>query len=219
MERPFTDRHTAGRKLAEVLVQYTDLDDVAVFGLPRGGIPVAYEVAHTLGAPLDVLVVRKLGVPGHEELAIGAIASGGVRVLNYEVVSRIGISPSEIEAVTAQEMRELRRQERLYRSERAALVIGERTAVVVDDGLATGATMRAAIAALRKCDAKSIIVAVPISSTRTCAEIGEVVEQIVCARTPEPFEAVGLWYRDFTPTSDAEVRELLRRTRNAPMDS
>lgn len=205
----FADRSAAGRELAERLSRYAGRDDVVVLGLPRGGVPVAYEVARALGAPLDVFVVRKLGVPGHEELAMGAIASGGVQVLNDEVVAAVGAEPSEIEAVAERERREVERREHAYRGGRDPLDVEGRTAIVVDDGLATGATMRAAIKALRQRNAATIVAAVPTASRETCAEIGAIVDEIVCVRTPEPFMAVGLWYSDFAATSDDEVRTLL----------
>jgi putative phosphoribosyl transferase len=209
MRQALADRRTAGRELAERLSQYAGRDDVVVLGLPRGGVPVAYEVARALGAPLDVFVVRKLGVPGHEELAMGAIASGGARVLNDEVIAATGIDQNEIEAVAERERSELERRERAYRADRAPVDIEGRTAVVVDDGLATGATMRAAVKALRERRAASIVVAVPTASPATCDEVGQTVDEIVCARTPEPFMAVGVWYRNFTPISDEEVGKLL----------
>jgi putative phosphoribosyl transferase len=209
MEARFADRSAAGRELAERLSRYAGRKDIVVLGLPRGGVPVAYEVAAALAAPLDVFVVRKLGVPGHEELAMGAIASGGVRVLNERVVNEVGIDAPEIEAVADRERAELERRERAYRGERDPIDVEGKTVIVVDDGLATGATMRAAITALRDRRADTIVVAVPTGSPQTCAEIGETVDEIVCARTPEEFTAVGVWYRDFEPTSDDEVRRLL----------
>jgi putative phosphoribosyl transferase len=209
MCEPFADRSAAGRELAERLSHYAGRDYVVVLGLPRGGVPVAYEVARALGAPLDVFVVRKLGVPGHEELAMGAIASGGVRVLNDEVVAATGVEQSEIDAVAERERSELERRERAYRGDRDLIDVEGCTAIVVDDGLATGATMRAAVEALRERHAASIVAAVPTASPQTCADVGEIVDEMVCARTPEPFMAVGLWYRDFTATSDDEVRTLL----------
>jgi putative phosphoribosyl transferase len=209
MEARFADRSAAGRELAERLSRYAGRKDIVVLGLPRGGVPVAYEVAAALAAPLDVFVVRKLGVPGHEELAMGAIASGGVRVLNERVVNEVGIDAPEIEAVADRERAELERRERAYRGERDPIDVDGKTVIVVDDGLATGATMRAAITALRDRRADAIVVAVPTGSPQTCAEIGETVDEIVCARTPEEFTAVGVWYRDFEPTSDDEVRRLL----------
>jgi putative phosphoribosyl transferase len=209
MTARFLDRREAGRRLAADLAQYANRADVRVFALPRGGVPVAFEVARALDAPLDVFVVRKLGVPGHEELAMGAIASGGVRVLNERVVNQVGIDESEIEAVADRERAELERRERAYRGERDPIDVEGKTVIVVDDGLATGATMRAAITALRDRQADTIVVAVPTGSPETCAEIGATVDEVVCARTPEEFTAVGLWYRDFEPTSDDEVRRLL----------
>ena len=209
MAEPFADRRAAGRELAARLSHYAGRDDVVVLGLPRGGVPVAYEVARALRAPFDVFVVRKLGVPGHEELAMGAIASGGVRVLNDDVVAVTGVTDSEIDAVTRRERGELQRRERAYRGDRDPIGVEGRTAIVVDDGLATGATMRAAITALRERRAAVIVVAVPTASRETCAEIGRIVDEIICTRTPEHFLAVGRWYRDFSPISDDEVRSLL----------
>jgi predicted phosphoribosyltransferase len=211
----FADRRAAGQELARRLGHYAERPDVVVLGLPRGGVPVAYEVASALGAPLDVFVVRKLGVPGHEELAMGAIASGGVRVLNRDVLALVGIPSAAIADVTAREYHELELRERLYRGGRVPLDVAGRTAVVVDDGLATGATMRAAIAALRKRRAAAIVVAVPIASPDTCAELAPAADELVCARTPEPFMAVGLWYQDFSATSDEEVRALLEAAARA----
>lgn len=205
----FADRHDAGRRLATSLRGYAGRDDVVVLGLPRGGVPVAYEVARALRAPLDVFLVRKLGVPGHEELAMGAIASGGVMVLNDDVVAATGIGPEEIEAVAARELETLRHQETKYRGERAPVEVRDRAAIAVDDGLATGATMRAAVSALRGRGAGSIVVAVPTAPRETCEALRRQVDEVVCATTPDPFMAVGLWYRDFAPVSDGEVRELL----------
>jgi putative phosphoribosyl transferase len=206
----FADRFDAGRRLADRLGRYRDRDDVIVLGLPRGGVPVAAEVAGALDAPLDVFVVRKLGVPGHEELAMGAIASGGVRVLNDDVVRSVGIREELLEAVTARERETLEAQERAYRGDAATLDVAGRTAILVDDGLATGATMRAAIRALRGLRAAAIVVAVPTAPRDTCEALGREVEDVVCATTPEPFTAVGIWYRDFRPVSDEQVRQLLR---------
>ena len=207
----FHDRHDAGRQLAGRLTHYACRPDVIVLALPRGGVPVGYEVARALGAPLDVFVVRKLGVPGHEELAMGAIASGGVRVLNHDVVHGMGIPEQAIEAVAAAEERELARREQLYRDGRPAPDVRGRIVILVDDGLATGSTMRAAVAALRELGPKRIVVAVPTASPVACAEFAEMVEEAVCAITPEPFYAVGMWYEDFSQTTDEEVRELLAR--------
>ena len=205
----FSNRRAAGRRLAEGLMHYSGRDDVTVLGLPRGGVPVAFEVAQSLGAPLDVFVVRKLGVPGHEELAMGAIASGEVMVLNGEVVVATGVSTQEIEEVAARELETLRRQEAGFRGDRPPVDVRDRVAIAVDDGLATGATMRAAIRALRDRGAARIVVAVPTAPRETCQAFRHEVDEVVCAITPDPFMAVGLWYRDFAPVSDEEVRELL----------
>ena len=208
MNTRFRDRTHAGRELARRLTRYAGRPDVVVMALPRGGVPVAYEVARALEAPLDVLLVRKLGVPGHEELAMGAIASGGVRVLNPEVIA-YGVSRAQIEQVTEKERRELERREQLFRGDRPPMRVADRTVVLVDDGLATGSTMRAAVRALRQERAGRIIVAVPVAAPSVCAEMKAEADEVVCAATPEPFRAVGLWYDDFAQTSDAEVRELL----------
>jgi putative phosphoribosyl transferase len=208
----YRDRREAGRVLGERLLALAGQQDILVLGLPRGGVPVAWEVARRLGAPVDVFVVRKLGFPGHEELAMGAIASGGVRVLNPEVIA-YGITREDIERVTEKENRELERRERLFRGDRPPPRIAGRAVILVDDGLATGSTMRAAVRALRQQNAERIIVAVPIAAPSTCAEMEEEADEVVCAATPEPFHAVGLWYEDFTQTTDEEVRELLDRAR------
>jgi len=205
----YLDRIDAGRKLAARLAAYSDHPDIVVLGLPRGGVPVAFEVAQTLHAPLDVFVVRKLGVPGHEELAMGAIATGDVRVLNDDVVRMLNVPERIIEAVTARERVELERREHAYRGDRPPLSVRARTVILVDDGLATGSTMRAALAALRRQGPKRLVVAVPIGAAETCAEFKREADDVVCAATPEPFYAVGVWYHDFSETSDAEVRELL----------
>ena len=209
--RPFRDRYEAGRQLAAKLSAYVERSDVVILALPRGGVPVAFEVARTLAAPLDVFLVRKLGVPDHEELALGAIASGGVRVLNAEVVRELGIAPDAIEAVTTRETEELARRERVYRDDRPAPEVAGRTVILVDDGLATGATMRAAVAALGAEGVARLVVAVPVAAADTCDAFRTEVDEIVCAVTPEPFYAVGFWYEDFTPTPDAEVHDLLSR--------
>src|SRR6267378_4077526 len=208
----FRDRTDAGRKLAARLDHYAGRDDVVVLGLPRGGVPVAYEVARELGAPLDVFLVRKLGVPGQEELAMGAIASGGVRVLNEDVISYLGIPGEVIDAVAANEQRELERRARAYRGDRPPPDVKDRIVILIDDGLATGSTMRAAAESLRRQKPRRIVVAVPVSSRETCDEFRSEVDEIVCAYTPEYFQGVGLWYEDFSQTSDEEVRELLKRT-------
>jgi predicted phosphoribosyltransferase len=211
-ETIFRDRSDAGRFLADKLTEYADQRDVIVLGLPRGGIPVAYEVARRLHAPLDVFTVRKLGVPGHEELAMGAIASGGVRVLNHYVLSDIRIPNEEIDRVAADELRELERRERLYRGARLPLEVGDRIVIVVDDGLATGSTMRVAVKALRQKGPKQIVVAAPVGARETCDSFKDEADIVcVCALTPEPFQAVGLWYANFEQTTDDEVRHLLTR--------
>ena len=211
----FRNRIEAGRRLAEELRAYRDRPDVLVLALPRGGVPVGFEVATALNAPLDVFLVRKLGVPGHRELAMGAIATGGVRVLNQEVVQLLAIPPDHIDVVAVQEQRELERREQQYRGDRPPPDVRGRTVILVDDGLATGATMRAAVAAVRQQQPARVVVAVPVAAASTCDEFrAEVdVDEIVCARTPEPFYAVGLWYDDFSETTDDEVRELLERGR------
>ena len=209
MERAFSNRADAGRQLAEKLENYGRLDNVIVLGLPRGGVPVAYEVAKRLRAPLDVFIVRKLGVPGFEELAAGAIASGGVRVLNEDVVRAIPYATEAIEAVTAKETGELQRREQIYREGRPAPELRHKIVILVDDGLATGATMRAAIKALRQCGAAKIVVAVPVGPPDTCDELAKEADEIVCISTPPFFQAVGQYYQDFSQTSDDDVRELL----------
>ncbi|MDB4869149.1 MAG: putative phosphoribosyl transferase [Gemmatimonadales bacterium] len=208
----FLDRHDAGRRLAVELSDYADQNDLLVLALPRGGVPVAYEVARALHAPLDVFMVRKLGVPGYEELAMGAIATGGLRVLDEDLVRMLDLPREVIERVTAAETRELERREREYRGDRPPLDVRGRTVILIDDGLATGSTMRAAIAALKKEGAKRIVVAVPVAPPETCEALKAQVDDVVCAVTPEPFRAVGLWYRDFSQTTDEEVRDLLAST-------
>jgi putative phosphoribosyl transferase len=207
----YRDRAEAGGVLAGMLAKYADRSDVLVLGLPRGGVPVAFEVAQALHAPLDVFMVRKLGVPGQEELAIGAIASGGVCVVNEETARALQIPDSMIEALAAKEQRELDRREQSYRGDYPALDVRGRTVILIDDGLATGSTMRAAVAALRKQGPERIVVAVPVGAAETCAEFSKEADEAICARTPEPFYAVGLWYGDFSQTTDAEVRALLER--------
>jgi predicted phosphoribosyltransferase len=207
----FRDRVEAGELLAQHLSGYRDRDDVVVLGLPRGGVPIAYEIARALGVPFDVFVVRKLGVPGHEELAMGAIATGGVRLINDDVVIALGIPHSVIDTVAVRELIELDRREELYRGDRAPLSLTNKTVILVDDGLATGSTMRAAVKAAKRQKPARVVVAVPVGAKSTCSDLGREADAVVCARTPEPFVAVGLWYRDFTPTSDEEVRALLDR--------
>ena len=207
----FRDRREAGRLLGAHLSAYANLPDVLVLALPRGGVPVAAEVARALGAPLDVFVVRKLGVPGHEEYALGAIATGGVRVLNEEVLQALRIPDRVIDALAGREQEELARRERVYRGHRPPLDVRGRTVILVDDGLATGATMHAAIRALRQQQPARIVVAVPTAAPQTCDELKSEVDDVICATTPDPFYAVGLWYEDFSQTTDEEVRELLDR--------
>jgi putative phosphoribosyl transferase len=218
MTARFRDRFDAGRILAQKLSKYAGRDDVLVFGLPRGGVPVAFEVAKALGAPLDVFIVRKLGLPFHEELAMGAIASGGVRVIDEDLVRQFGISKADLDAVIADEETELERREQQYRGDRPFPNVAGRTVILVDDGLATGSSMRVAVAALRHENPASIVVAVPIAPPDTCAMLRQEAEEVVCASTPEPFFAVGLWYEDFSQTEDEEVHDLLERARreNAP---
>ena len=207
----YRDRREAGRQLAAKLAAYAGRPDVIVLALPRGGVPVAYEVARALAAPLDIFLVRKLGLPGHEELAMGAVASGGIRVLNEEVVRALRIPEEVIDEVAAEELEELERRERLYRGDRPPPDVRGRTIILIDDGLATGSTMRAAIAALRQQHPARIVVAVPVGAPETCAEFQDEADEAICALTPEPFYAVGLWYGDFTQTTDKEVRDLLEQ--------
>jgi putative phosphoribosyl transferase len=215
MTAQFRDRTDAGRQLAAKLMDYANRPDVLVLALPRGGVPVAFEVAQALDAPLDVFLVRKLGLPGHEELAMGAIASGGVVVRNSEVVDMLRIPDHVIDAVAVQEQRELERREQAYRDDRSAPNVRGKTVILVDDGLATGSSMRAAAAALREQDPARIVVAVPTAAPKTCDEVRNEVDEIICAITPEPFYAVGLWYEDFSQTTDDEVRALLARATHA----
>jgi putative phosphoribosyl transferase len=205
----FRDRTDAGRQLTDELLHYGGRDDVIVLALPRGGVPVAAEVALLLALPLDVFVVRKLGVPGHEELAMGAIASGGVRVLNRDVIASLSLPIEVLDAVTAIEREELERRDRSYRGTRPAPEVCGRTVILIDDGLATGASMRAAVAALREKDAAKIVVAVPVGAPSTCEELAEETDEFICLITPESFIGVGQYYEDFSQTSDDEVRELL----------
>ena len=209
----FRDHTDAGRRLASRLGEYAGRPGLLVLALPRGGVPVAFEVARSLGAPLDVFLVRKLGVPGHEELAMGAIATGGVRVVNEAVVRELGISGEVIDAVAARERAELERRALAYRGERPAPEVLGRTVFLVDDGLATGSTMRAAALAVRRQGPARVVVAVPVAARATCDELRAEVEDIVCAATPEPFFGVGRWYQDFSQTTDEEVRELLARAK------
>ena len=213
--RVFTDRRAGGRALAAELDGYAGRDDVVVLGLPRGGIPVAYEVARALGVPLDVFLVRKLGTPWHPELAMGAIASGGIRVLNEDVVRSYGISPQEIQLVAHREQQELERRERQYRAGRLLLPVAGRVVILVDDGLATGSTMRAAVGAVRQLHPSRVVVAVPVGARESAEELRAVADEVICARTPEPFSAVGQWYIDFDQTTDEEVQHLLNTSDRA----
>jgi predicted phosphoribosyltransferase len=207
----FSDRADAGRILASKLTNYKGRIDTVILALPRGGIPVAYEIGKELGVPVDVFVVRKLGVPGQEELAMGAIATGGMRIINYDVVEQLGINQETIDAVTDQERKELRRREQLYRGERPPREIRGRSVILVDDGIATGSTMRAAIAALRQLGPARIVVAVPVASPETCQQIGAEVDEIICAATPQSLHAISQGYERFEQTTDEEVRDLLGR--------
>lgn len=205
----YSDRRSAGQELADALQQFAGRDDVVVLGLPRGGVPVAHEVAKSLGAPLDVFVVRKIGMPGHEEFAIGAIASGGTRILDENLIHRYQLPELAIEAICRRERAELERRERLYREGRALINVAGRLVILVDDGLATGSTMRAASQAVRGLRPARIVVAAPVGAPETCRALARVAESVICPFMPEPFAAVGLWYGDFSPTTDEEVRALL----------
>ena len=209
MNALFQNRRQAGRHLAARLEEYANRSDVLVLALPRGGVPVGFELAKALRAPLDVFIVRKLGVPGQEELAMGAIAAGGVRILNDEVVRHLGIPEAVIAAVASAEQKELERRDQMYRDSRPLPALRGRTVILVDDGLATGSTMRAAIAAVRQQHPARIVVAVPVGAASTCEEFKLEVDRIVCGLTPEPFHGVGEWYEDFSQTTDEEVRGLI----------
>lgn len=210
----YQNRLEAGRYLATLLQQYANRPDVLVLALPRGGVPVGYEVAKALHAPLDVFIVRKLGVPGHEELAMGAIATGGIIVLNNEVVNMLRIPRRIIDAVAAREEQELQRREHLYRDDRPLPDVQGKTVILVDDGLATGSTMRAAIEALKQEHPAHIVVATPVGAQPTCEELSQQVSEVICAQTPEPFYGVGYWYQDFSQTSDQEVHDLLAQAQH-----
>jgi putative phosphoribosyl transferase len=206
---PFKDRRDAGRTLAQKLTPYAGQPDLLILALPRGGVPVAYEVARALNAPLDIFLVRKLGLPGREELAIGAIATGGVRVLNRDIIRTLSIPDEVINFVARREIQELQRREQLYRGDRPALEVRDRTIIIIDDGLATGASMRAAVAGLRAHHPARIVVAVPIAAENVCEAFRTEVDEIICAITPEPFYGVGRWYENFSQITDQEVRILL----------
>lgn len=209
--RRFEDRSEAGRALGRALRHYRSRENLIVLGLPRGGVPVAYEVARELGAPLDVCVVRKLGVPGHRELAMGAISSGDVCVFNPEVVHAAAVSKEEIQEVIEEEKRELRRRETAYREDRPALNVSGAVVILVDDGLATGATMRAAVRAMRQLNAAQVVVAIPVAPANTCRTLTTEADDVICLLRPEYFESVGQWYDDFDQLSDEDVRHWLRR--------
>lgn len=213
----YRDRRHAGAELGRALQAYAERDDVLVLALPRGGVPVGYEVARALGAPLDVFVVRKLGVPGHEELAMGAIASGGVRVLGEQVIRMLGIDAAAVDSVAMREQAELHRREHAYRGDRGPLDVRDRVVIVVDDGLATGSTMRAALQALRRLEPARLVAAVPVAAHESCEALRGEADEIVCAQTPLYFRGVGQWYDDFSQTSDAEVRELLAAATPPPV--
>jgi putative phosphoribosyl transferase len=211
MAPPFANREEAGAALTERLSAYANRADVVVLALPRGGVPVGFAIAERLHVPLDVIIVRKLGVPGHEELAMGAVASGGLRVVNRDIVEAAGVEPGAIDAVARAEMRELARREALYRHGRAPPQLSGRVVILVDDGLATGSTMRVAIQAARREKPRHIVVAAPVAARETCTELSREVDEMICLHTPDPFYAVGLWYADFSQTSDEQVIELLSR--------
>ena len=209
--RLFHDRTDAGRQLAERLSGYANRNDVVALGLPRGGVPVAYQVASRLAVPLDVFLVRKLGVPGHVELAMGAIAPGGIEVLNHGLIADLGISPATVAGIAAAERIELERRDRVFRGGRPFPELAGKTVIVIDDGLATGATMEAAVTALRRMNPAEIVVAVPVGARETCDRFARLADHVVCLATPASFDAVGLWYEDFSQTTDDEVKELLLR--------
>lgn len=207
----YKNRQHAGHELADALMQYQNQQDTVVLGLPRGGVPVAAEVAQTLNLPLDILIVRKLGTPGQEEMAMGAIASGGVRTLSKELIQTLNISPSEIEAITQRELQELKRRESAYRADRAMLELHNKTVILVDDGMATGSTMKVAIQVVKQHNPARIIVALPVGSKGACMEIGQMVDELNCLMVPREFGGVGAWYDKFDRTTDEEVRHLLKQ--------
>jgi len=208
----FEDRRDAGLKLAEAMAGLSELEDAVVLGLPRGGVPVAFEVAQTFRWPLDIFVVRKIGVPGQRELAMGAIASGGAVVFNQDIVQALRVSEDELRRVIEREIRELERQESAYREGLPPMEIAGRTAILIDDGIATGASVKAAVRAVRKI-ASRVMIAAPVASARTCRELEQEADRVICPHQPLDFEAVGMFYRDFRPTSDEEVRMLLAQAR------
>lgn len=215
----FNDRTDAGKRLAERLSEYANREDVLILALPRGGVPVAFEVAKELNLKMDIFIVRKLGVPGNEELAMGAIASGNIRVLNEDVIRSFRIPQTEIDESTANELRELERRERIYRKNRLMPKISGSTVILIDDGLATGATMRAAVAAVKTKNPAKVIIAVPVAAPDTCNDFGSEVDEVICVATPEPFYGVGAWYEDFSQTTDKEVCELLDRAAKTKPDT
>jgi putative phosphoribosyl transferase len=212
MNSRFQNRSEAGKLLAAKLSNYAEAHDVIVLGLPRGGVPVAYEIAEALHAPLDVWLVRKLGVPGQEELAMGAISSGGVMILNNEIIQALSISQEAIDQVAEAEQRELERRDRAYRGDRALPQLQDHTVILVDDGIATSSTLRAAIAAFQQQHPQRIIAAAPVAPPTICEDLKRIVDDVVCLNTPDPLQSIGMWYKDFSQTTDAEVRELLKRS-------
>jgi putative phosphoribosyl transferase len=219
MKLPIANRQAAGQALASALSGYRNRDDTIVLALPRGGVPVAVEIARELAARLDLMIVRKLGTPGQEELAMGAIASGGGRVMNEDVVRALAIAPQTIEQVAAREMKELQRREQVYRGDRPSPDLAGQCVILVDDGLATGATMRAAVGAVRSRQPGCIVVAVPVAPPDTVARLQDEADEVICLETPEPFRAIGLWYADFTQVSDDEVRQQLAAAWDEPADA
>lgn len=215
----FKNREDAGRQLALALTDYANRSDVVVLGLPRGGVPVAAEVGRALSLPVDVFLVRKLGVPGHSELAMGAIAEGGVRVLTHRLIAELGIPAAAIDQVAVREQLELDRRERLYRGDRPRPTVQDRTVIVIDDGLATGATMEAAVLALKSLHPAAVIVAAPVGARETCKRLAHIADRVICAEQPDPFSAVGLWYGDFSQTTDDEVSQVLASAKTSPSGS
>jgi putative phosphoribosyl transferase len=209
----FKNRREAGKLLAEKLIHYKNKSDILVLALPRGGVPVAFEVAKSLNAEMDIFIVRKLGIPGHEELAMGAIATGGIRIMNEDVLRMINIPLSAIELVTHQELLEIKRREEQYRGNTPEPMVSAKTVIIIDDGLATGSSMKAAISALKRQGPASITVAVPVAEAGVCNNFKQIVDDVICVKTPVNFRAVGMWYEDFTQTSDQEVIDLLKEAK------